>query len=45
MIRARQDYMEWEDYLWKIAAIERIMFISETAEKSIKNYWRKRKWM
>lgn len=38
--------MSWEEYLAKMEAIERILFVSETAEQSIKNYWNKRgsKW-
>jgi len=39
----KKGYMEWEDYIARINAIERLLFVSETAEQSIKNYWSKKR--
>lgn len=40
--RNSESYMAWEEYSKKIAEIDRVRFIAETAKQSIKNYWQKR---
>ena len=43
----KKRYMGWDEYLSKIEDIEKLLFVSETAEQSIRNYWSKRreKWL
>lgn len=38
----KRKFMDWDEYSRRIEAIERILFVSKTAEQSVKNYWSKR---
>ncbi|MBL7100483.1 MAG: hypothetical protein ISS23_00850 [Nanoarchaeota archaeon] len=39
--RNSESYLAWEEYSELIAQRDHLRFISETARKSIDNYWRK----
>jgi hypothetical protein len=43
MLWFKREFIEWDEYIRKIESIERLLFVSKTAEQSIKNYWSKRR--
>ena len=38
----KRKFMDWGEYIQRVESIERMLFVSKTAEQSIRNYWSKR---
>ena len=42
-LRHRKDYLSWEDYSARLAALDHARFVSDTARRSLQNFWEKRR--